>query len=344
MAHGQNIVARLQHATGNANVTLLLMRLSHWLAKPVAVQIEGEPWVANSTEEWGEDSGLSTTQAKYAGEVARKLNLMKTTMRWHRKRWIMHATTTPRARAIIAGAEDECLSDEGTGDPQCGAAVPALMKEQIESKKEEQIEKDSETLPEGSVPPQIEDQNQGGAGDESEKGKTMKVSDVMKAQAGKKILHKVDGNKALEMLWLAKMAEITKGFVTATNKDRGMLKNFRAKCPEGRAEQALAWTLDNWHTFAHAVQADAGLKSVPEKPALGFILLYAANAVGMAFKVKAAPTQAAGTPIVVNELQSISPTPPKTVYANMSAKLQAQNPEKKYPTWEELNAEPDEES
>lgn len=72
-----------------------------------AVEIEGEKWVPNSIEDWGKEIGFSPTQTKYAAEHARKLNLMRTTMRSHKKRWVMHATLTSRGRVIIAGGKKQ---------------------------------------------------------------------------------------------------------------------------------------------------------------------------------------------------------------------------------------------
>ena len=341
MAHGQNIVARLQQATKNATATLMLMRLNHWLAKPVAVQIDGEPWVANSIEEWGDDAGLTTTQAKYAGEQLRKSNLMKTTMRYHRKRWIMHATTTARARAIIAGAEDDCPQDEGTDEPKGGAAAPVLIEEQIEKQIGKQIIKDSGTTPKGVVPPSFQElETEAG---EDKKETEMKMSDAAKAAAGAKLLHKLDSVKALEFIWKQKLHEITGATIVLTKKEYGQLKQFQLKTP-GQSQAVLAAVLGNWLHFAHQVAADAGLKNVPEKPRLDFLLLYASNAVMQQAKTKATQHEAAPAMIATKTVQSIATKPGKPNYANLAEKLKAENPDKTYPTFAEIHDKPSEES
>jgi len=280
MAHGQNITARLQHATRNANVTLMMLRLVRWLeSKSSAVEWEGETWVANSIDEWAVETGLSGTQSKYVFESGRKLNLIKTTMRWHRKRWRMHTALTPRSRAVIAGAEDDsCPSDQGTDATSDKAKAPALIKEQdtIQEIKQEKI---SENLPKGSLSPPETLEGKLVSGKTEKDTEAMKMSDVEKHVIGNKHLHKPDSVQALAFLWKQKLSEESGAMVVLKAKEYGQLKLFQKQCSPDTAFQVLTWVLDNWNAFSKGVMSEADLKSTPASPLLGFVLQWSAKAV-----------------------------------------------------------------
>ena len=183
--HGKNMVARLSLASENSTAVLVMLRLQLWLSYPkVRVQHDGEDWIANSLEEWALECGLTVTQVKYAFELMRQKNLVKTTMLWHRKRWLMHACFTPRTRAILAGGEEQiCPGGEGNIALGVGAKLPSLI---------EQGEKQGDSKETScDVPsPEAHDPGTKSATEKADVLKAKSVYDVVSMVKAQTILHK----------------------------------------------------------------------------------------------------------------------------------------------------------
>jgi hypothetical protein len=283
--HGKNMVARLSLASENSTAVLVMLRLQLWLSYPkVRVQHDGEDWIANSLEEWALECGLTVTQVKYAFELMRQKNLVKTTMLWHRKRWLMHACFTPRTRAILAGGEEQiCPGGEGNIALGVGAKLPSLI---------EQGEKQGDSKETScDVPsPEAHDPGTKSAAENEDMLKAKSVHDVVSMVKAQTILHKPDSVTTLEFIWKAKVAEAQGSTVVLKAKERGQLKLFIGLCPPKTSADVLKAVLDDWLGFTNKVEFDTGKKGTPAYPHIGFLLTHASVAVIYAASVQLTST------------------------------------------------------
>jgi len=106
------------------------------------------------------------------------------------------------------------------------------------------------------------------------------VKDVQQKMTEK--LHQPLKVSGLEAVWKQTLAEVTGGFVVGlTLKQKGQLKNFMQACPEGSAAAVLETVLRDWVMFALEAEADAGVKSSPDAPDVGFLLKHVGTAVNL---------------------------------------------------------------
>ena len=106
------------------------------------------------------------------------------------------------------------------------------------------------------------------------------VKDVQQKMTEK--LHQPLKVSGLEAVWKQTLAEVTGGFVVGlTLKQKGQLKNFMQACPEGSAAAVLETVLRDWVMFALEAEADAGVKSSPDAPDVGFLLRHVGTAVNL---------------------------------------------------------------
>ena len=89
-----------------------------------------------------------------------------------------------------------------------------------------------------------------------------------------------------EMHWLSQVAEATESFVPPlTAKEKGMLKLFANRCPDGEAAVVLEAVVGHWGYFTQHVMGDAGIKYTPDKPRIDFLLKHVGTAVNFAHKL-----------------------------------------------------------
>ena len=124
------------------------------------------------------------------------------------------------------------------------------------------------------------------------------------AEKANKLLHKPDATLSLAHLWQTEVNAATGAYVpTLTRRALRDLKNFREKCPPGKAGLVLTWAIKNWAFFAKRVQAMHNEKSVPSQPTLGFLLRWAGPAVTM-FEPPKAPEKHEA-PKVISDPQTV---------------------------------------
>ena len=128
MAHGDNVLARLNRATGSPAAGAVLFRLLFWFEKG-GLLIDGEKWVPNSISDWADEAGVSFKQSRSALAQFEKDHLAETKIIVYRGRKTMHTRPTERAKAIANGIFDEaeevspCPGGQGTL-PQGHGTVP----------------------------------------------------------------------------------------------------------------------------------------------------------------------------------------------------------------------------
>jgi hypothetical protein len=301
--HGDNKIARLNRATGNANFTTFLLRLAHWTTQKCVVEHDGRRWVANSKEEWGTEVGLSLPQVKRLYQVGLQENLIETMMRWHRKRWVLHTRLTERAVRIMGRGEAQIQPSPETGNEPDSGSISGLLyihlQEHIQEHAQEHSyseltlatapgteegfsgeigELDLSSLPESLSPPIAP------LSPEPMMVKVKSVAEVEAAVKAQKMLHKPDSVTKLGVIWTSAVTEKTGVLVPLKAREFGQLKNFRKLCPEGTAEQVLQKVLDDWIKFAVLAKGKAGLKSIPKEPHIGFLLTHASLAIAHALK------------------------------------------------------------
>ena len=295
MAHGQNMHARLQGVTDSAIATLILARIVYWHKAGKGRTVDGKKWTVNSYAEWGAESLFSIQQTRDAFRVFRDRHLVETIVAKTKRGRVLHTRPTDRTLAAIAGAENEdtCSLAPGHVLPATPTHVP--LEHAIEQGDTQGVTQgeDSETLPDGSVPPPFANLKQG-AGEDKEEIGNMKVHEVEKHVKGHAHMHHPDSVKALEFLWKSKLAEEGGEMVVLKAKEYGQLKQFQKLCPPGEALAVLTWVLDDWNGYSKTVMSDAGLKSTPASPQIGFVLQWSAQAVmGWTEAMKPTPKQTA---------------------------------------------------
>lgn len=100
--------------------------------------------------------------------------------------------------------------------------------------------------------------------------------------------------QSLHQLWVKVLAEESGQYVAPlTLKSIGQLKQFVAKCPEGRAPAIMEYALRNWTEFCKQVEHDKGYKNTPAIPQPAFLLTHAQTAVNLLSEATTpAPAQA----------------------------------------------------
>lgn len=112
-----------------------------------------------------------------------------------------------------------------------------------------------------------------------------KVSDII-AGSVKKPGAK-PAKQALHQLWVQTLAAETGQYVAPlTLKAIGQLKQFAAKCPEGKAPAVLKHAIQHWIVFCKQVEHDKGLKTTPAVPNVPFLLTHAQTAVNLMLEAK----------------------------------------------------------
>jgi len=103
MAHGDNMVARLNLATGNPTTTTFLLRLEFWSRLSKTVEDDAR-WVTNDQADWSVECGLTHRQIRRIFDQAKKDNLIATRFAWFGGRRCLQTALTDRARRILTGA------------------------------------------------------------------------------------------------------------------------------------------------------------------------------------------------------------------------------------------------
>jgi hypothetical protein len=184
-----------------------------------------------------------------------------------------------------AGPPVAFSQEESGKEYQLEPESPLYAEAEIES---ESVNKPkSKTKPKNQVNPENElklddEVNPGSQVKPDHQGETAKpvetVNDGLHHSSGN--LSQPDGVLGLEALWKQVVAEKSGVWVPDfTAKQRGQLKQFAKRCPEGKSAAVLEFTLRHWSTFIETVKAHAGLFKAPASPHVGFLLKYVGVAV-----------------------------------------------------------------
>ena len=119
-----------------------------------------------------------------------------------------------------------------------------------------------------------------------EKRAAKSVKDVIAEASGKgklaKKIHKPDSIKGMALTWVKLVSEETGDYVPPLSaKQCGQLKLFKGNCPEGQAEAILRHVIRHWTEFIKKVEAEFGVKALPAKPNIDFLLKYVGPAVNL---------------------------------------------------------------
>lgn len=259
-----NILAKCQAAAGSATAALLLARLTYWMPRAKR-QVRGFIWVAKSGADWCRETGLTPKQYKTAVARLRSLRLIETEQHLFGSKNITHMRLTELGERSLKGPPKK--SQEGPpersqkGPPNTRSYVKELRKGDTgvlsHASSSEGHDKEVETM----KPKQ-----------------PYSVKDV-KPKAAEK-LHQPDKVSGLESTWKAIVAEVYGGFVPAfTTKQRGQMKHFLKACPPGKAVAVLEHCLRGWLGFAKTAETVAGVKGVPARPSVDFLLKHVGVAV-----------------------------------------------------------------
>lgn len=289
-------IGRCIVVAGNVTAGIVLYRLSFW--KPTR-EINGRLMFAKPRSELEFETGLSAKQVENALTLLRKKELIVTGQHLFHGRNVMHVAVTAACHAALEQAgqspQSGVPSPPGSGcsvPPDQGTSYTSYKHGVHQGGQQEECE-----LPLTGIT--------GGAkalAEGKDKVKKPRYSSAAEAlaNAGKlspKVagkMHKPDGSKSLELLWVKTVSEATGKYVAPlTMKEIGLLVHIRNKCPKGKAGDVIRHAVDNWITFVKRVEAEAGLKVTPSEPKLTFLLQYVAVAVNMLYPPKTKAKQEA---------------------------------------------------
>jgi hypothetical protein len=254
---------------------MLLSQLAYWWrpsrdgGTKLRVERGGKLWLAKSRADMMRDCGLTEWQLRRSLERLRSLGLVeqevhlfqnRTTLHLHLRVDVLEGLLRERACAV-----QECI-DERTAQDRSGGTLKTSAEE---SSRPYDAEITAEPIAEVAGEP-AED---GGGGTRRERVATsreiLRRMRERREQVGTRATV-----PAMALLWKRRVGvmygEFTKDL---TRQELGQLKLLLAKLGEG-APRALDLVLTNWGRFAFEARARYGLKVVPERPVVGFVLKY----------------------------------------------------------------------
>ena len=304
MAHGENMIARLNRATQSPSATILLIRLIFWHKTTKGREMGGKKWIPNSWQDWAKETGLSREQIRKAFQLFEKLNLAETQIAVYRTRKTLHSRPSQRAEAIADGSmdvEDMCSPEpapgfQGTHDevlqnPAEGSHEPCYIQGVIQGDTKEK-NTGGPFNPQEGTSPSTEEAGQAEK-EESSKEKKLeeektpkkknhvepemgKMADAISLAKAKEKMHKPDTVASLRKQWVNAVFEEQGSMVVITKKHQGQLKMLLGRWE--KPDDVMAYVLARWTQFAAKVASDVGLKDTPAYPNLDFLLKHASIA------------------------------------------------------------------
>ena len=305
----QPILARCRAATKNANAAQLLYRIAYWMPR-ARIKHRGKTWVANSADQWCEQTGLTIDQYRRSIALLRRLCFVHTEQHLFGGKNVTHVRLTNRACKAIAQVEP--LQSAST---DLGKSASAKMSET------------AQLHIQGVSAKEILHQNPNTAlanaiayGDhdhfmipEKISKSLMSVYDELKSDPDTdttQALWEKGGHESpggLAKCWAVTVKEVYGDYVPPpTTKELAQFKAFVSACPKDTAFVILRVCLMNWPDFSNDAKLNYSAFPVPTRPTLGFLLKYKMAAINFALanlKPKPAPVpvqQAADLPMPVS--------------------------------------------
>lgn len=283
----------VEYLEGDLPAAVMLSQLFYWYRpskngqSKLRVAKQGSWWVAKSSKEWQQETGMTPKQVRRGLEVLEARGIITTaTLRFN-------GAPTVHCRLVRLGGTrrlvykpEDVLQVQGQIHLPCGANPSAL---EGESLTENTAEKTTETT---STPAAW---GQGNSPESEQEDKDMNLSETLKAKAGKSPL-------TLETAWNKYVSQEVEGFQPKiTGKELAQLKRVRLWCEEQKvpAVQLIAWLVPKWTSVVGEVKVRAGLKLAPSEPSIGWVSQYIDHVVFLYQEhLKVASTPVESAPVV----------------------------------------------
>lgn len=278
-----NPVARAKALAGSWPGAAILLRLTYWMRK-TKIRHGPHMWVVMSRDEWLEETGCTVNEHKNAVGRLKSLDLVVIETHLFRGRTRSFMRLADGVLEHIEAGSGWCLTAPSSWLPGTPTeSLPGTPTNKEPTVPKEVKEGDKLVSGEASLAPAKTVSKQGGFED-------MKAAEALAHKKAMKVLHKPDSVQQLGFLWKGTVSEVyDTPMVNLSAKSVGQLKHFKNACPEGTAASVLTWVLHNWIEFVKAVETEAGVKTTPSKPDIGFLLKYTSVAVSVADQSKTKP-------------------------------------------------------
>jgi len=257
-----NTIARCVEAAGGARNGLLLFRVAYWHPR-ARVELRGRTWVAKGYREWAEETGLSERACMRAMTELRERGLVETETSMFRDQRRLLTRLSADGERVVSGSEQRPGRDR--------PLIPKLAPPSYQNWHHPHTKTGtiSYTLVSSLVSCRDSRHDDTPPGEDMN---SMKARDVVGGRS--------DSRRSLEAEWKCGVHEATGQFVPPlTGQERGQLKRFAEKCPDGEAVGVLRKVLEDWSSFARFARSNEGAFNVPATPKTGFLLKYARSAV-----------------------------------------------------------------
>lgn len=262
----QNAQVRCQEAVGNNPVaTLLLMRVLYWAPK-AKVQYRNHTWIAKTRSEWQHEAGLSEWQVRSALTVLKqkKLIVLEQHMFGKEHRAMSFIRLTDRGSGLLnlqPGMEESIQPSDGGNPP-----TPYTIDTTIGTTGSNQ---EITTIAYGDANADSGEDSPGG-------NMAISAKDVLKNYKANTV-----PTTKLDIVWKTTIAQEYHDQVYIgefTLKDRAQFARLKKIIPN-QSDKVIETIIRRWPEFIEYVKVAKGLKLVPGKPALGFVVKYVHDAI-----------------------------------------------------------------
>jgi hypothetical protein len=269
------MLARCLNVTQNANAAQLLFRIIYWMPR-ATIRHHGKTWVANSSDQWCEQTGLTPTQYRRAIARLRQLHLVETEQHLYGGKNVTHVRLTELAEAQLGPGKSAPPGDAMAAQPEpLDSAQLHIQGDSTQKNQHKKITLAFANAHAGENHPDKENLSGMKKGNKGSYPKALKSP----CSVSTPIESGGDTPKALAVCWQTMVHEKYDIHVpSASTKELGQFKAFIKACPEGQARPILMECLKSWHGFCVDAK-DYGAFNWPSKPTVDFLLKFGTAAI-----------------------------------------------------------------
>lgn len=271
-----NFKAQYVVLTGDIVSALVLSQIVYWFrpgkdGKPkLTIRKEGKFWLAKSHLEWQEECGISRKQLSRSLEQLIELGLI--TVEIYR----FNGAPTGHINLKIEALKDllDCSLSAQSNVPK--GNNPLLPKGTIHCPLSAQSYGKTTTETTAEITFSTDESDAFLKPNKTRNGNKEMPNATEVLLALKTKPNPLGDKEGLSMTWKKEFSMAYEGFAPGlTMKEQGQLSQVLKKCADKKqALECISYAIRNWQAFTWQARADAGLSSVPEKPTIGFLLVY----------------------------------------------------------------------
>jgi hypothetical protein len=325
------------YVTGGLTTGILLSQIVYW-HKPgkngsskLTVMRDGRLWIAKTREKWCDETGLTLEQYKRAINLLKIHGLVELKIMKFNGQPMTHVRLCEEVLKasldLVSGVKD--ITQMGLEPPSewslphhSNGVIPATPY----TKTKAEITAESTSCEQATLAKQQAEKSL-----EKRPGLRKKANLVESLKNKEKAKTAAYGDKTevnLQSFWRQKVAEVTQELqLSMTMKDLGQLKQIRIALGD-QTVSVVGYVIEQWWKFSQQVKAEDGLKSVPTRPQIWFLLKYK----GIAFKMYLQS-------ITEKTAEQAKPSPQEVAVPEPPKPASASDDDKPYkPSWEEAQA------